>query len=340
MRLHSFEDMFNSHFRIVLHGLAGAGKTQTGIEYVHYALRQKKYRGYFWINADSKENIAAGLLQIAVALGLVERSEQDPQKIYDCLIGELGKEDDWLLVFDNLEQVDDLKDMLPLQAGSRHVLITTRYSEGAPALKAEARRLRNLEPDDSKKLFTVLLRAYYGSPIPPSDHSDEESIESLLNALGHLPLAITQTAAYLASSKDSIAEYVTKFEHSRRLWTWRPYQDKSYQSVAITLTISLRPLMSDDTAIRILCLLAFFNSTDVPDDLWTSNAGVNDRESVQWLEYADRLDDALQLLSAYQIIDRMHGNSSIHRLLQRIVRDILVESNKDLYGNILDKRKS
>ena len=59
----------------VLHGLGGAGKTQTALEYT-YRYRED-YDAMFWLSAERDPELAASFALIALKLGLVEDDGKD-----------------------------------------------------------------------------------------------------------------------------------------------------------------------------------------------------------------------------------------------------------------------
>ena len=147
---------------VVLHGTGGMGKTQLALQYVD--LHHQDYSSVFWVNAASEQTLKLGYVYIMQRLidhhaQLSDNYEPDYMEI-GRLLGMAGKvnaagrcsvqqqEDEqnivtavkqwfnneantrWLLVFDNLDDLDsfDLNDYIP---SGRHgtVIITSRRRE-------------------------------------------------------------------------------------------------------------------------------------------------------------------------------------------------------------------
>lgn len=125
-------------------GLGGVGKTQVATEYAFS--RRSSYDAIFWVEADEPTQLAEGFARIAAQLGFTDASDKDrvvSRKVAlewlssplkrriggsSTFIGSLDPEHaeaTWLLVFNNADNLDLLRNYWPLSSyGS--ILITTR----------------------------------------------------------------------------------------------------------------------------------------------------------------------------------------------------------------------
>lgn len=135
-----------------VHGLGGIGKSALA---AHWAQR---FTGNprWWITADSKTAVDAGLAELGRALQpaltgmpedfLIERAVQW-----------LATHEDWLIVLDNVDHLDDIHSLLGRVTTGRF-LITTRRATGWTG-HAATLRLDVLSASEAVELFTRILSA-------------------------------------------------------------------------------------------------------------------------------------------------------------------------------------
>jgi AraC-like DNA-binding protein/transcriptional regulator with XRE-family HTH domain len=197
-----------------LHGLGGIGKTQLALEYAYrHAL---EYSAVFWIAAETVESIVASLLRIAELLVLPERQEADQQRIVAEVQRWLGTHSRWLLIWDNVEDLELLHGFLP-PARQGAILITTRCQvlgtlavdlELSPLSQGEGmllllRRAKVLEPEAGSRQIQQLAQRL------PAEYA---AAEQLVTAMDGLPLALEQAGAAIEETRCSLADYQRWYE--------------------------------------------------------------------------------------------------------------------------------
>ena len=106
-----------------LSGLGGIGKTQMAIEYAFQ--HASEYTAVFWIGADTYETLTASFISIAEILNISEKQEQDQSKVVAAVLRWLNSHLEWLLIYDNVEDIEMVKRFLP-NSRSGAILFTTR----------------------------------------------------------------------------------------------------------------------------------------------------------------------------------------------------------------------
>src|SRR6185437_14275293 len=169
-----------------LQGAGGVGKSHLALEYAwrHAA----DYGAVWWINAEEPTGIEAALAELAGALGLpvAGGTAATVARVRE----HLGGRRDWLLIYDNVTDVDRLR----LPAGGQ-VIVTSRdrrISERVPTVAVDV--------FDRGESVRLLLRR--------APHLAEPEADRIAAQVADLPLAVAQGAAYLATTGASPADYL------------------------------------------------------------------------------------------------------------------------------------
>src|SRR5229473_1189033 len=104
-------------------GLGGIGKTQIAVEYA-YRYRDH-YQAIFWITASTRDALNADFVMLAALLDLSEQYEQDQDIVTRAVKRWLTTHTRWLLILDNVDNLEMIVDFLPVH-GTGDVLLTTR----------------------------------------------------------------------------------------------------------------------------------------------------------------------------------------------------------------------
>jgi transcriptional regulator with XRE-family HTH domain len=154
-----------------LSGLGGIGKSQLALEYAYrYA---SAYHAVFWVAAETIETLSASFSSIADLLGLPEARETTQQKLVAAVLRWFATHKEWLLIFDNVEDLAMLKAYLPA-ARQGAVLITTRLH----TLEGLAHPLELATFSRAEALRFLLKRAQLADPALPLDQVPREVLRT------------------------------------------------------------------------------------------------------------------------------------------------------------------
>ena len=304
---------------VALHGLAGAGKTSVALAYAHNHLTPG---GITWqFAAEDPAVLAAEFTELAAALGAQERARDPVVAVHGALAGSAAG---WMLVFDNAAGPEAVEAFVPA-IGSGRVLITSRNALWPPGQGLEV-------PVLDLQVAADFLAARTGD-------ADRQATAALAEAVGGLPLALEQAAAYAQATGNSLAAYLALF-HKRRADLLDRGQPARYGgTVATTWALAFSQLEgSDPGAAGLLRLLAFCAPDAVPlrlllqprpglaEQLSPEVAGV----LVPLLDDELAAGDAVAALRRYSLA-RPAGDGlvSVHRLVQAVTADQIPEGLRD-----------
>lgn len=314
-------------------GLGGVGKTQIAVEYAY------RYRDYYdailWVTASSRDTLITEFVMLAVLLDLPERHEQDQEIVVTAVKRWLVTNKNWLLVLDNVEDLQMVVDFLPME-GRGNVLFTTRLQAlGSIAKSIEVEKMKM----DEGMLF--LLRrtkvlATDGSLNQASKEAQAQAAD-IVNTLDALPLALDQAGAYIEETKCSLPAYLNLYRTRRRELLLRrgtiPVDHP--EPVAATWSLSFQQIVQDSPAAAdLLRLLAFLNPETIPEEIIT--AGASELGAILGPVAADPLqyNAAIEKLLKYSLIRRNSEGRflSVHRLVQAVLRDGIDNKQQRLWA--------
>ncbi len=320
-------------------GLGGIGKTQVALEYAYrHAL---DYRAVFWLVAETTETLFASLQLIADVLQLPAR--QDPEQVR--LIAEVRRwlsiHQGWLLIGDNVEDVEVLQSVLP-PARQGAILLTTRlqalstvadglevppmsHEEGCMLVARRAKRLQ---------LPRAANERYEVAALTLDEAAAATEVALLLEGL---PLALDQAGAYIEETGCSIVEYLQRYRQRRQPLLARRGIASGHHPASVTTTVQLaiKQLERVDQAARELLLMcAFLQPDTIPEDLFMTGASFLGPVLGPVAADPAQFDQTLAVLRRFSLISR-HTEThtlAVHRLVQAVVQDDLDPTMKRLWS--------
>ena len=284
-------------------GLGGVGKTQLAAAYL--AAHQDEFDIAAWVRAD--DGGIADLADLAVALDLPVAGRTPPERASDTLVFLANTRRRWLLVLDNAPGPQALAG-LP-SSGRGRVLVTSRHRGGYDAFGAEL-AVDVFDPDTARRYL-----------LDRSGRSGEEAVDAdaVAVALGYLPLALAHAGAYCASGPGvSFGEYLELLEGlpSQDLFDTSP--EVFYQhTVAATWNTSITAAGQQAPLARpALEMTAYLAPEAIPRSFFA----VLEENSAATRK---RVADALIALHRYSLATVSGNRISVHRLLQKVIRDRL-----------------
>jgi tetratricopeptide (TPR) repeat protein len=250
----------------------------------------------FWVHGSTKARFEEAYRAIADRLELPGR--HDPkvsvlQLVRDWLCDEANGR--WMMVLDNVDNVEvfypqpnlgqdpksehllDISSLLAAYLPQSHngsILITSRNRDAASRLTGSYKNVKEVQAMDTGQALQLLRNKLEDSP-------NEDGAADLLDALDHIPLAITQAAAYINRRRTTISAYLDEFHRNDRKKANLLNRDagdlrrdgSASNSVITTWQISFEHIREERrSAADLLSLMSFFNPQGIPESVLRSHA--------------------------------------------------------------------
>ncbi len=276
-----------------VHGLRGVGKTTLAAAYAEK--HRGDYRATWWIRAQTDSTMRADLVALGVRLGWVGAEDKEEPAL-GLVMERLRHEGEGiLLIYDNVIDADTLKPYLP-RGGAAKVLVTSN----APAWRGVA------EPVEIR-LWPKQIGADYFIARTGRE-SERAAAEALSEALGGLPLAHEQAAAYCERLDITLADYRKRFDATpARLLDDARHAPAEYHdglTVAKTFALAIEEAAKLHPAAEPLIVHAALLAPEPIPLFLFSEAREKFGEPLASALEGDGLDEAVAALRTFALLDR------------------------------------
>ncbi|MFD9515528.1 tetratricopeptide repeat protein [Streptomyces mirabilis] len=325
----------------VLAGMGGVGKTQLAAHHARTRWQAGNLDLLLWITAATRTAILSAYTQAAAEI--LGADATDPEQAARAFLAWLEPNPDrpgrrWMIVLDDLADPADLRGLWPPASQLGRTLISTRRRDAA--LTGPGRHLVPVglfTPDESAVYLTTTLAAHEREE--PADQ-----LAALAADLGHLPLALSQAAAYLIDADLDCAAYRALLaDRARTLTDLLPdpsaLPDDQPAPVAAAWSLSIDRadrLPPAGLARPLLHLAAVLDPNGIPASVLDNSPALDYlteyRAPTTGQAYPDQVttEDAarvLRTLHRLSLIDHTLRNPQqavrVHQLIQRTTRDTL-----------------
>ncbi|KAL6826539.1 P-loop containing nucleoside triphosphate hydrolase protein [Trichoderma camerunense] len=263
----------------VISGLGGVGKTQIALEAAFRVRARYPDCHVFWVPAINTTTFVNAYHEIGRELN-IQIDKDDETDIKLLVKAALSQSSDsWLLIIDNADdatlfgetsEVTSLRGYLPFNLKGS-ILFTTRNVEVSQKLDIRKNNIVHLTGMSQSEATNMLQNG-----LGPQQMSDAQSLESLLEFLANLPLAIKQASAYMIKTGIAISQYL-EYCHSSdealirllsKNFDDRTRYETTQNPVATTWMISFEAISRDNPlAASYLRFMSFLAEKDIPKDL-------------------------------------------------------------------------
>ena len=307
--------------RTVLVGMRGCGKSQLAAALAKQC-EDANWSLVAWVNAVSPESIKSALVELAKQLRIDTSDLDDRDQIVRRCLDHLKSAGpaNRLIVFDNIEDINHLRGLMPNGDGLRVVATTTNNT----GWQHQDWKMIKVGVFDHNESIDYLLT------VTKSD--DHDTADVLAERLGDLPLAIAQAAATARHKNLSLSQYLNQLDTYRSERAIRPVPGGYYaDDVATALCMAIEDALenlADPTrryARRQLGALALLAESGVPTRWLDPTIEQQDDRELQGTNSAEDEDahDVLTELIHRSIIQQSADKATtmLHRLQAQAYRE-------------------
>jgi tetratricopeptide (TPR) repeat protein len=285
-----------------LTGMGGVGKTQLALAYAQR--HRAQYQLGWWVPAETELGMLTALANLGIVLGLP--AALPPAELATEARNALAERSRWLVIFDNAPDPASVAEFLPA-AGGGHVLVTSRDSAWHGIADPVPVDLLPVEA-----AVRLLLRR--------SGDTNKLAAAQVAEALGRLPLALEQAAAYAAEQHLPLADYFRLFERRRGELLARGKPLAYDGTVDATFSLTLDQLRRINLpAVRLVEMCALLAPDEIPIALLLSDPAL--LPDVLATAAKDELvrSELIGVLYRTGLMARdVAGTARIHRLVQDV----------------------
>jgi tetratricopeptide (TPR) repeat protein/DNA-binding XRE family transcriptional regulator len=318
-----------------LTGLGGIGKTQVAVEYAYRSVQE--YTASCWINAETTEAILSSFSLTAHLFNLPEKQEQDQKKMVLAVLRWFSHHRNWLLIYDNVEDIAVVTPFLPSGPHQGHVLMTTRMQVTEPV--ALSLQLENLPMEEGALLLLRRIRRLSpDEPLSSAPAEEQRLALALSEQLSGLPLALDQAGAYILETGCLLSDYLSFYEQRHDMLLARRGSVPSEHPESVATTFSLvfeRAERRNQHAAELLRLCAFLAPDAIPEALITGEAEAPGSSLASLVADPLALNEAMKTLRSLSLIQRNPHKKmlSLHRLVQTVLKDEMSEDMQHAWIN-------
>ncbi|QPC80181.1 hypothetical protein HYE68_010933 [Fusarium pseudograminearum] len=283
---------------VTVSGKAGVGKTSIALQYAYQSLSE--YKIILWMRSAPTTALDQGCVDALIRFGVVKDGTKpgvdNRQKWTDYLSQSAVP---WLIIFDNVDQADDLHQLWPMD-GNGKIIITTRSPMVGYGLTEDEIPICTFTEEEGRQCIIHLTSWPGGAP------ADPDSARELNNELGGLPIGIAQMTALMRFQRTPIKKFLCRYKedrlkfHSKDITGITGIYPDIKPKIATNWNLSFNAL--GDEAKSLLGILSFLSPDAIPQELFNHWDGSASRSTQDLLGYCQTFDEYADIIPLCSIL--------------------------------------
>ncbi|OTA87935.1 hypothetical protein M434DRAFT_130703 [Hypoxylon sp. CO27-5] len=310
MEAHFNEVDIETSFRsLAIHGLGGVGKSTVALKYAENKLQRGELDALFWVYSEKLVSIRQSFTDIAMRLKLPDARPGDHDENHALVLNWLQHtECRWLIVYDNAEEPDLIREYWPV-ASRGYALITTRNPIFGFELVDRGMEISSWDNDTGLRFLLHLLSTDVSNDI---EEDEATSAQQLAHKLCGHALAISAVAGLIHRRALSFTEFMNFYnQHPSEV-----HGISGNRSINALWELSFKSL--DPRSHAILGVMSFIEPDNIPQSLFEPSSQLDPSSLPMFCSDTFYFSEAIENLLTLALIkrDKVSRTFSLHRLVQ------------------------
>jgi tetratricopeptide (TPR) repeat protein len=315
----------------------GVGKSSVVIEFAH---REKEnYRQILFIRATNNE-FDIYVSEIVKELGFALPEDAKPEQRLAVLQDWLAKNRDWLLVVDNVDDVDFINHCGFNKPNGKVIYTSNDDKIFRFVTKVE---LPKMTDENAMLLLYKHWRDDADAKFADIPEKARPALQGIAEKFGNHPFSMAFVGSYLAEEDESLEEFLEAYQAKEKnlLQTYEFLSNYHHKNVAAAFLLRFEQISTpkDDTkreqflSIAVqdyLKLSAYVGTDNIPEELLQQSLAKLHPDQTEWTENKDFIKDIYKRFKPTSIFKRDAENKTLttHRIVQEIMR-FQIEDEED-----------
>ena len=322
--------------RASIHDISGLGKTFTTYKFADEF--QDDYERIFFVRV-SQEEMLKNLAEVGVLLDPKLKEEPDQSKQAMGFKNWLENNQDWLVIYDNVDVPKKLFPYVPLNKKG-DCLFTSNFPQ--ITICGEEVTIKKLDKTDAEKLLFSRSFNLPDKEIEFSDEKEREAFEKIIEEIDGLPLSLNTTGAFISEKQISFEEFHRKLNRTPEILLKieddvdRYYSKSALKAFSIAFDdISAKKADNEfensaELAQKLLFAASFIAPDNIPEELLKRTLRNIAEIDFEAEENEDLWQEIRLKSSAYDLLkyDRTSKLFNTHRLIQKVIETKLPDEGQ------------